>query len=257
MRVGDGNSTAAGLLAGGGGPAASPTPGASSAYWTFYEQVAAAQLADWAATASGRVLDLSGRPRFAEQLAWLGHEVVHVGGDLRPRERVSVVRADPTSLGWLQDDSVDAVLAESQLLSKCLAAEVTAEGLLRVLRPGGRLLLVVESLLLGLARLADQGRWAELADMPSADVVLVPDEDGAITRCFWPEELRTLLSDVGFEVEWVRPRSVLSVAAIERALADGGDAALRGLVHTELALAVAREGQATGMHLVASARRPA
>jgi hypothetical protein len=148
------------------------------------------------------------------------------------------------------------VLAESRTLSMCLAAEVNAEDLLRVLRPGGRLLLVVESLLLGLARLAGQGRWAELADVPSADVVLVPAEDGTITRCFWPEELESLLSDAGFEVDWVRPRSVLAPAAVERALAEGRDVALRTLVQTELALAKEREGESTGIHLVASARRP-
>ncbi len=92
-----------------------------------------------------------------------------------------------------------------------------------MLRPGGRLLLVVESLMLGLARLAEQGRWAELADAPSADVVLVPADDGTIRRCFWPEELRSLLADAGLEVEWVRPRSVLNPATVERALLQGGD----------------------------------
>ena len=137
----------------------------------------------------------------------------------------------------------------------CLAAEVAVEQLRRVLRPGGRLLLAVDSLVLGLARLADQGRWAELADVPSADVVLVPDDDGTLTRCFWPEELAALLTDAGLEVEWVRPRSVLTPATVERALQQGGRAALRALVRTELALAVERQGESTGLHLVASARR--
>jgi hypothetical protein len=156
----------------------------------------------------------------------------------------------------LQDGSVDLVLAESSALSLCLATELVVEQLARVLRPGGRMLLVVESLMLGLARLADQGRWAELADAPMADVVLVPDDEGNITRCFWPEELRDLLTDVGLEVEWVRPRSVLSVATVERALLQGGDEALRTLVRTELALAVEREGESIGLYLLASARRP-
>jgi hypothetical protein len=89
-----------------------------------------------------------------------------------------------------------------------------------------------------------------------ADVVLVPDDEGNITRCFWPEELRDLLTDVGLEVEWVRPRSVLSVATVERALLQGGDEALRTLVRTELALAVEREGESIGLYLLASARRP-
>jgi len=115
---------------------------------------------------------------------------------------------------------------------------------------------VVDSLALGLARLADQGRWAELADVPSADLVLVPDEDGSITRCFWPEELHDLLNGAGLDVEWVRSRSVLTPATVERALAQGGSAVLRTLVRTELALAVERQGESSGLHLVASARRP-
>jgi hypothetical protein len=125
-----------------------------------------------------------------------------------------------------------------------------------VLRPGGGLLLAVDSLVSGLSRLADQGRWAELADVPSADVVLVPEEDGTLSRCFWPEELQALLEDVGFDVEWVRPRSVLTPGAVERALATGGEDALRTLVRTELRLWVDREGETPGIHLVSSARKP-
>ena len=244
-------------------PAGMPVPPPGSPYWGFYDEVATAQLAAWLPDAPHRVLDLSGGDRFAEQLAGAGHEVVHVlPGTDGPRTRsdgpgrVLHVAADTRSLEWLADRSVDLVLAESRALSLCLATEVTAEHLKRVLRPGGRLLLVVESLLLGLARLAEQGRWAELADAPSADVVLVPQDDGTITRCFWPEELGALLTDVGLEVEWVRPRSVLSPATVESALAQGGAAALRTLVRTEVALAVERQGESTGLHLVASARRP-
>jgi hypothetical protein len=243
------------------GPA--PVARADSSYRDFYAQVAAAQLADWMPEQSCRVLDLSGAPhRFARQLADAGHDVVQVC-ERGPRPpwapaggRVHAVRADASSLGWLQDASVDAVLAESRVLSLCLAAELTVEDLFRVLRPGGRLLLVVESLVMGLARLADQGRWAELADVPAADVVLVPGDGGQVSRCFWPEELSALLADAGFDVDWVRPRSVLSVATVERAVAQGGPAALRTLVATEVALAAEREGQSTGLHLVASARRP-
>ncbi|MGI8535290.1 MAG: hypothetical protein ACR2K2_02115 [Mycobacteriales bacterium] len=240
-----------------------PVPPADSAYWTFYAEVAAAQVAAWLPDAAVRALDLSGGSGFAGQLVARGHEVVHVRGDdgdgpntVPGPGRLLPVVADTRSLGWLRPDSVDLVLAESRALSMCLAAEVTVEHLCRVLRPGGRLLLVVDSLVLGLARLADQGRWAELADVPSADVVLVPDEDGSITRCFWPEELHQLLTDVGLDVEWVRPRSVLTPATVERALAEGGRAALRTLVRTEVALAVEREGESAGLHLVVSARRP-
>jgi hypothetical protein len=110
------------------------------------------------------------------------------------------------------------------------------------------------------ARLADQGRWAELADVPRADLVLVPagpqDADGSISRCFWPEEIAGLLEAVGLEVEWVRPRTLLNAATVERAVAQGGEAALPHLVATELQMAEDRQGESGGLHLVASACRP-
>ena len=239
--------------------APSPSPAPDSPYWLFYEEVAAAQVAAWLPPEPARVLDVSGgRTRFAEQLVAAGHDVVHVNGRATGDGpgKLLPVEADARSLSWLRDGSVDAVLAESRALSLCLAAEVTVDELLRVLRPGGRLLLVVESLLLGLARLADQGRWAELADVPAADVVLVPTDDGTITRCFWAEELTELLTGAGFEVEWVRSRSVLSPSTVERAMLEGGSDALQALVRSELALAQDREGESTGLHLVVSARRP-
>jgi SAM-dependent methyltransferase len=246
-----------------GRSAPSPVPAAGSPYWLFYREVAVQQLARWLPTDPALVLDLSGPAGFANELVTAGHDVVLVRADADDVQvdapgpgRVLPVLADTRALGWLADASVELVLAESRMLSMCLAAEVTAEHLARVLRPGGRLLLAVDSLSLGLARLADQGRWAELADVPAADVLLVPDDDGSITRCFWPEELVTLLVDAGLEVDWVRPRSVLSPGTVERALEQGGRAALRTLVETELALAQERQGEATGLHLVASARRP-
>ena len=198
-------------LLGRSGP--TPVPASCSAYWLFYREVAAAQLAGWLPDRPARVLDLSGPAGFASELVTAGHEVVLVREraadavvDADGPGRVVPVLADSRSLTWVAERSVDLVLAESRVLSMCLAAELTAEQLAAALRPGGRLLLTVDSLSLGLARLADQGRWAELADVPSADVVLVPDDDGSITRCFWPEELSALLTAAGLEVDWVRPR---------------------------------------------------
>ena len=252
------------LRADGSAPAA-PVPPDDSPYWVFYEEVAARQLAQWAPECASRVLDLSGgRARFAEQLVGAGHTVVHVC-EVPPAPLVDPsspgtllpVQAETTALSWVRDGAFDAVLAESSALSLCLATEVVAEELFRVLRPGGRLLLTVDSLVLGLARLAEQGRWAELADVPSADVVLVPSgSGGAITRCFWPEELEALLTGAGLEVDWVRPRTVLNPAAVERALEQGGRDAMATLAKTELALAERRTGESPGLHLVASARRP-
>jgi hypothetical protein len=106
----------------------------------------------------------------------------------------------------------------------------------------------------GLSRLADQGCWAELADVPSADVVLVPSEDGHVSRCFWPEELHGMLNDAGFDVEWIRPRTVLAEPTVVRALRVDPDQ-LESLVTTELALSLRRQGESIGAQLVASARR--
>jgi hypothetical protein len=106
----------------------------------------------------------------------------------------------------------------------------------------------------GLARLADQGCWAELADVPAADVVLVPSEDGSVSRCFWPEELHEMLADAGFDVEWIRPRTVLAEETVVRALRVD-PAQLASLVTTELALERRRQGESVGPWLVASAVR--
>lgn len=259
--------------------AAEPPPGTDDPYWLFYEEVAAAQLAAWLPPRPVRVLDLSGdRTPFAAQMASAGHQVVKVlttagrgagrevgreagkgvgppGARAGGRGSVMRVVGDARSLDWLASASLDAVVAEGRALSFCLATEATLDEVSRVLRPGGRLLLSVDSLLLGLARLAEQHRWAELADVPAADVVLVPADNGTITRCFWPEELQSMLSGAGLAVEWIRPRTVLSAEAVDRAVASDL-AALPTLVRTEVALAAEREGESIGIHLVASARKP-
>ena len=229
-------------------------------YSTFYLDVAAAQLAEWLPTSPPMaILDLSrAAGRFARQLAADGHTVVHAvprladAGGL-PSPGVLPLVADSRHLSWLRDSCLDAVLAEAGALCFSLAAEETVADIARVLRPQGRVLVCVESLVLGLSRLAEQGLWAELADAPSADVVLVPSPDGTITRCFWPEELRALLIDAGFHLDWIRPRSVLPQAVVERALADD-PLSLPMLVRTEVALAAERESDPVGIHLVASAR---
>jgi SAM-dependent methyltransferase len=238
--------------------------GSDDPYWAFYAEVASAQLAAWLPTEPTRVLDVSGpQALFTRQLVAAGHDVLRVVPnesiptvEARGPGRVRHVVGDTRSLDWFAPATLDAVLAEARALSFCLATETALEQIYRILTPGGRLLLCVDSLLLGLARLAEQHRWAELADAPSADVVLVPAEDGTITRCFWPEELKALLAGAGFDVEWIRPRTVLSAEAVNRAVSEDVTC-FPTLVRTEVELSTEREGESIGIHLVASARRPA
>lgn len=231
-------------------------------YAAFHLRVVAEQVRAWAAGGGGLALDLSGEQAgTTAALLAAGYEVIqvspsHPGRPPGPPEgrapRYAV--GDLRTLDWVGSGRVDAVVAEGRVLSSCLAMEETVRQMHRVLRPGGRLLACVDSLLWGLARLAEQGRWAELADSPAADVVLVPGPSGEITRCFWPEELYELLTAAGFVVEWVRPRTVLTQAAVERALT-ADPRAVGTLVRAEIALAIERAGESLGTSLVASARR--
>src|SRR3954447_4669300 len=227
----------------------------------FRAEVARHQLAEWLPEQAQMLLDLSPScPRLLDLMVSRGHNVIHavpeperLPGLPSATGRLHRLRADGRSLDWLASGSVDGVIAEGGCLSTAPAAELTLDDIHRVLRPDGRLLLSVDSLVAGLSRLADEGRWAELADVPAADVLLVPDGDTVI-RCFWPEELHAMLTDAGFEVEWVRPRTVIADEAVSRALlADPGG--LAALVTAELSLARLREGEAIGNRLVASARR--
>jgi SAM-dependent methyltransferase len=242
-------------------PANQPPAAGNALFEHFLAEVSRAALDAWLPPMPTLILDLS--HHYAQLVGLMvarGHTVVH--GDpqaMRPEigpadGHLVAVRGDTRRLDWLAEGAVDAVVAEGGTLSEALAAELTIEDLHRVLRPGGRLLLCVESLVSGLARLAEQGRWAELADVPAADVVLVPAPDGSVMRCFWPEELHAMLGDAGFSVEWVRPRTVLSEQTVVHALrVDPGQ--LDSLVATELALSRRRQGESIGAQLVASAVR--
>jgi SAM-dependent methyltransferase len=247
-------------------PAAVSGDAADVLFGQFLAEVARAQLDEWLPDQPSLILDLSlHSARHVGLMVTRGHTVVHAdpqaagidisGPDLVAPAgggRLLTVCGDARRLDWLDDRSVDAVVAEGGALSESLATEVTLDEVHRVLRPGGRLLMCVDSLVSGLSRLADQGCWAELADVPAADVVLVPSEDGHVSRCFWPEELHGMLTDAGFAVEWIRPRTVLAEPTVVRALRVD-HARMASLVATELNLSRSRQGESLGARLVVSA----
>ncbi|GII81592.1 hypothetical protein Sru01_65740 [Sphaerisporangium rufum] len=230
-------------------------------YWTFYHAVVAEQLRRWLPARPCLLLDLSGgRGRWPVQAAGAGHHVIEMvdfrrpgpGGPYDASANIRRVRAD--DLDFLPDASVDAVVAEERALSLELMAESTMEEIVRVLKPGGRLLACVDSLVLGMAIMAEQNYWEHLCQTGTGEVMLVPWPDGSITRCFSSVQLRELLADAGLEVEWVRPRTVLSPSTVDHVLA-ADTRALGWLVRTELD-AHPDDDDTVGIHLVASARRP-
>jgi SAM-dependent methyltransferase len=247
---------------------------AADPYATFAATIALRQLSEWLPISPARVLDLS-LPlpdagagfdgRISDVAMAAGHRVVtvtrdglgvptpHVGG----RRSHAVVVGDPRSLTWIRSESFDAIVAEGGALSDSLATEDTLQDIARVLRPGGRLLATADSLVLGLARLAEQHRWPELADASAADVVLVPDPAHAsgYARCFSPDDLAELVTGGGLEVEWIRPRTALPEQAVRETL-EADRQAMGDLVLSELSLAAAQAVEAHGARLVVSGRKP-
>jgi hypothetical protein len=219
----------------------------------------------------------SGRPAW-EHAAWPGaareevRRTLTVRGVHRrraPAGRLVRVVADSANLAFLADGSVDGVIADDGALSRHLMAEDIAAEIVRVLRPGGQLLASVDSLVLGMSILAEQHHWAELTDLPQAEVVLVPWPDGHITRCFGPEQLVDLLTEAGLEVSWIRPRTVLSPSMVDHVLRKDPSAIMR-LVRAELAAGAEEAGppgpgygggnggnESFGIYLLAAARKPA
>jgi hypothetical protein len=161
------------------------------------------------------------------------------------------IRADCSRLSFLSDGCADDVIAEDRSLSTHLAAEQMIGEIARILRPGGRVLACVDSLVLGMAVLADQHHWAHLVDLPHAEVVLVPWPDGTITRCYGPDQARELFSGAGLTVNWIRPRTVFSESMVTHVLRRD-PASLPRLVRAELA---ARSDESLGAQLVISASK--
>jgi hypothetical protein len=166
--------------------------------------------------------------------------------------RIVPVIADSSRLTFLADGCADGVIADDRALSVHLAAEAMIAEIARVLRPAGRVIACVDSLVLGMAVLAEQHHWAHLVDLPHAEVVLVPWPDGRITRCFGPDQARELFSGAGLRVNRIRPRTVFSESVVTHWLRrDPGG--LAKLVRAELS---ARTDESLGAQLVISATKP-
>jgi len=277
-------------------PLAALGPGSLARYWRFQRAVAKAQLAAWLPRPRKLLVDISGPYASASaQAAERGHTVIrvvaataaepqpttgpHPAAESRPptaprrapgprraraaRTRPGVivpVAAEPASLAFLSDGCADGVIAEDGALSRQLMTEDLAAEIMRVLRPGGYLLASVDSLVLGMAMLAEQHRWAHLTDLSQAEVVLIPWPDGTITRCFGVSQFTELLTEAGLEVGWVRPRTVLSPSMVDRVLRQDPTAIAR-LVRAELAACQDRAdglipAESFGISLLAAARKP-
>jgi hypothetical protein len=259
-----------------------PDTGQLPAYWQFHEAVTRAQLTEWLPTGRHLLVDISGpRGPGAELAAKAGHTVLRVldpaggvwgggqplpGGDRSPRKaapggsegdrfprgHIVPVIADSSRLTFLGDGCADGVIADDRALSVYLAAEAMIAEIARVLRPAGRVIACVDSLVLGMAVLADQHHWAHLVDLPHAEVVLVPWPDGRITRCYGPDQARELFTGAGLRVNWIRSRTVFSESVVTHWLRrDPGG--LHKLVRAELA---ARSDESLGAQLVISASKP-
>jgi hypothetical protein len=172
-------------------------------------------------------------------------------GQHSERHNTARLIADSSRLTFLPDGCADDVIAEDRALSTHLAAEAMIAEIARVLRPAGRVLACVDSLVLGMAVLADQHHWAHLVDLPHAEVVLVPWPDGTITRCYGPDQARELFSGAGLTVNWIRPRTVFSESMVTYVLRRD-PASLPRLVRAELA---ARSDESLGAQLLISASK--
>jgi hypothetical protein len=242
---------------------ASAEPDSLDGYPRFHAAVALAQLTSWLPGGRRFLIDISGPgARAAEVAACAGHSVLRVidpgmpapppGPAYEASGRLSTVTADGTGLGFLPDGCADGVIAEERTLSRRLAAEGLVAEIARVLRPGGEVLACVDSLTFGMAVLAEQRRWPHLVDVLNADVVLIPWPDGTITRCYGAEQLRELFTSGGLEVNWIRPRTVLSPQTVAYLLARD-PSSFSELVNAELH---ARSDDSVGSQLVASCVKP-
>ena len=203
--------------------------------------------ADQAGRSDGRGTSGEGRSRRSRGAAG---GVPEASGKTPPGAVVPLI-ADPSRLSFLRDGCADAVIAEDRALSTQLAAEAMIAEIARVLRPGGRVLACVDSLMLGMSVLAGQHHWAHLVDLPHAEVVLVPWPDGTITRCYGPDQARELFSGAGLTVKSIRPRTMLGESVVNLVLRRA-PRSLPSLVRAELA---AKSDESMGTQLLISATK--
>lgn len=266
-------------------PSASATavgdPKSLAPYWRFHRAVAEAQLRSWLPRGRRLLVDISGPTAGAARIAAsAGHRVLrvtdaapsftqdgpggpgasgpdghgsHTAASNGKAGKLIRLTSEPGSLPFLADGCADGVIAEDRTLSRQLATETLIADVARVLRPGGQVLACVDSLVLGMALLAEQRHWVELTDLPHADVVLVPWPDGTITRCFGAEQLRELFDEAGLAVAWIRPRTMFSASTVAHVLRRN-PAALPSLVEAELGM---HPDESVGVQLVVSARKRA
>lgn|SRR5487761_716270 len=242
--------------------ASTAAPDTLAAYWRFHDAVTRAQLVAWLPPGRRLIVDVSGPLGVSAELAARsGHTVLRVLDQPAPEPaqardhapgRLRTLIGDTSSLAFLPDGCADGVIAGDRALSTHLGAESMIAEIARVLRPGGRVLAYVDSLVLGMAVLADQHRWAHLVDLPYAEVVLVPWPDGTITRCYGPDQLRELFTGAGLSVSWLRPLTVFSQSMVTHLLGQDPDSMPR-LVRAELS---ARTDESTGAQLVVSGYKP-
>lgn len=235
--------------------------GSAAVYARFRAAVAQAQVTHWltsldSASSRSTVIDISGPGTNAAEIAIdSGHRVLRVvppgGSSATAIERLRMVSGEECGLEFIGDGRADGVIAEDGTLSRNLAAENLVGEIGRVLRPGGRVLACVDSQTLGMAALARQNAWPNLADLPRADVLLVPWPDGTITRCYGSEQLRELFTAAGFDVSWIRPRTVFAPRTVSYLLARDPRSFQR-LLSAELR---ARSDDSVGDQLVISARK--
>jgi ubiquinone/menaquinone biosynthesis C-methylase UbiE len=158
---------------------------------------------------------------YAAELAELGHDVCIVdisAGMLREasqhltasgvRDRIQLVKADVCDLAVLDGRQFDLVLAVGDVLSYCADAERALAEFLRLTRPGGMLLVEVESRF-GAIRTGRRGRTLdEVHGTFLRGHASPPDQPDVHIRLFDPAEVRLILQKTQWRIVHQWPGAV-------------------------------------------------